>query len=154
MRHLVDGSLQLVADLEDAICARCSIPAGGLEAAWVNDQLARNLVADGTVGVAVDHAVGLGKQIPERGFNVVAQTGTVGEADGEFSELKAELGRQRAAGNAGTHVAVHRVHGFIMKGIQKGNVRQVTGMDDGIATGKTVLYNLFEILIKSHQVGV
>ena len=150
----MDGSLQPVTDLENSVGARCTIPAGGLEAARVNDQPIGNPVACRSVGVTVYHAVGFRKQVPERGFNVEAQSGTMGKSDAESIELEAEPLRQGAVGAAVAHVAVHRVHGFVAKGAQQRNIRQVACMDNGVAVSKAVLHKILKMDVWSHHVGI
>lgn len=150
----MDGGLQHIADLKESIGPRSTIPAGGPETAGVDDQPVSDPVADSLMGMAVDHAVDFRKQAPECGFNVMAQSGTVGESNAEFTYLKTEHGRQPTVGIGITHIAVHGIHGSIMKRIQQGNVGKITGMDNGIASGETVLYKFVEILVQSHQMGV
>jgi len=91
------------------------------------------------VGVAVNHAVRLGKETPERTFNVLLQPGSVGEADSVPAKGEDLLLGIPGPDVASAHVAAHRMDDGTVEGLKHREGSQVTGMDDHLAPAETVL---------------
>ncbi len=62
------------------------------------------------MGVAINHTVYFGKEVPQVFFYVISKPGTMGEPDGEVPERKGGGFRQLPVQFGAAHVAMHRIH--------------------------------------------
>ena len=83
---LEDTGLQFRTDLEDGVGAGSAVATGRLETPRVEKERRAVPVAGRSVGVSINEAVRLGKQLPEPPLDVHAEARAVGQADGEPAE--------------------------------------------------------------------
>lgn len=146
--------MQLLANLQNGIGTRRAVVAGGAKAAGIEHQYPAVAMAKQLVGVAVDHAVCLGKMLPEGSFNIQAQAGTVGQADGKATEDKHFLGGKECPCCPIAHITVYSMKLFIAKNLQDTGAGDVTRVDDDIAIIKTVLHLLAKAIVRYKKMGV
>ncbi len=84
----------------------------------------------------------------------MAVSGSVGQAERIITQLETELGGQAGIGFVAAHITVYRKDGLIGKDIKQGQIGEITGMDNGVAVGKTVFHKFQEGLVYARQVGV
>jgi len=144
----------LVAGFEDGVGARGSMPASGLKTSGVEHQYLAVILANRSMGMAVDQAVGFWEKVPCSVFDIRPHAGAVGKADGEPVE-----GEQQLPGIAGledsvAHVAVDGVDGFALEHLEYRRMGQVAGVDNDV-TGMEALFDLlFETVVRSLEVRV
>lgn len=146
--YLENSCLECFFCFEDGVSAGCAPATGGLEAAGIDDEFSGLSMADRPVGVAVDHAVGFWKEIPQTRFNVIAEFGSMGQADSEIAQGKSCILCKRCAGISPAHIAANGMDGFVCKDIEYAEICQVAGVDDNLAVGKTTLGQLFKVLVR------
>jgi hypothetical protein len=150
----VNTGNEFLSCLQNGIGAGRAVPAGLLKSARVDDQHAGHPVADRTVGVPVDDAVGLGKAIPETRFYVRAQVGSMGQGNGESGQGKAGLQGQSIPGQVVAAVAMDGMDRSISQGFQDTEVGEVAGMDDQVTVCEAVPDETLEAAIRAVKMGV
>ena len=125
---LEDPSLDGFAQLEQGIGATAALVSGRAEAAGVDVEGCADPMADRDMGVAVDDAVGLRKNLDQAIFKVMAVANSVNQADLETCQLYFPTGRQRLTAEMIAHVAVNRINLFAGKDAQNREVGEITGV--------------------------
>lgn len=145
---------QLLADLQNGIGAGGSVAAGATKAAGIEHQDFAVAMAKRLVGVAVDHAVCLGKMLPQGTFDIKAQPCTVDEADGEAAQGKHLFCRVDGPRCPVAHIAMHCMELLVCKDLQNPRAGDVASVDDDITGLKTVLYLLAKARVRVEKMGI
>lgn len=145
---------EFITGFEERKGAGSAIAAGRLETAWIEEENLPLIMTDRSVGMAVDHTVGLGKEVPDRIFNIRSELCAMGEADGEPVEGEQEPFRMMPFDIAIAHIAMNSIDGLAVKGLQNRQIGKVAGMDDDIAGLKALFDLLLKTTVWSDQVRV
>lgn len=111
-------------------------------------------MAGWSVGMAIDYTVSLGKEVPERIFNIRAELCAMGEADGELVKGEQEPFRVTPLDLAIAHIAVNNIDGLAVESLQHRQIGKVAGVDDDIAGLKALFDLLLKTAVWSDQVRV
>lgn len=143
----MDGGLQsiwlfcLLVDVKNGVGTRSTVTPCSLERPGVNEEDCTNPVADRVVGVTIDDAVGLREHCPGTFlYGVTGAPGSVEQTDAIAAEGDQLAVRQMLPASHIAHVAVHCIHFFAGEGVENGNVGEVSGMEDDVASGKGRLH--------------
>ncbi len=152
--NFLQGSLQGFAHLEQGISAPAAVQTRAQKGTGVDDQAAVLAMADRLVSVAIDNTVNLWKKVPESTFDIGAETGTVGKADGMVSQADGPGCRQLALHLHVAHVAMHSINGKGGKALEDLGVGKVAGMEEGLTAAETVMEKGPDPIIGSLNMGV
>ena len=106
------------------------------------------------MAVAVNDAIGSGKQVPHPLFNVVSCSGAVTKTDTVSIQLDQFCRGQGLLGGESTHIAMHGVYCFASKDFQDGEVCEVTCMEDNGTVNKDLLYLRSKVRERSVDMGI
>lgn len=148
------GGQQLLANFHNGIGAGGTVTAGTAKTAGVEHQNRTVALAEGLVGVAIDHAVGLGKMVPEGRFDIKAQAGAVDEADSEGPEGKTLFCGVEGPRCSVAHIAMDGMELLVTKDVQHGGTGDVAGMDDDIAVMEAMLHLVTKVGVRLEKMGI
>lgn len=130
------------------------MPASGLKTARIEHQYLAVMLANRSMGMAVDQAVGFREKVPCRVFDIRAHAGAVGKAEGEPVEGEQKLPGMAGMESAVAHVAVDGVDGFALEHLEYRRMGQVAGVDNDVTGMETLFDLLFETVVRSLEVRV
>ena len=143
---------------EDGIAPWGPVRTCGKKTARVDEQYPGTEMTDCLVAVAVNDAVGLGKQIPDPFFDIMAGTvGSVTKADGFVSQGDEFAGWQGLLAFIRAHIAMHGMDltcTRVAQGLQDGNIAQVSCVDNHTAFVKGLCDLLMKQIIVLIKMGI
>jgi hypothetical protein len=164
LRDFVDGGVQTsltflavisLVDLQDGVGTGSPVRAAALKGSRIDEKDAPGPMADRLVAVTINNTVGLGEHGPDPFFNGVPRApGTMTQPDAVVTHRYQLAVWQELLVFSVAHIAMDRMDFLAAEGLEDGDIREVSGVEDDGTFRKDSVNLSAEGICTAIQVGV